>query len=152
MPGYYKALDGSYNDQINCYRKQIQKDIDRTAKNMSQDLKQKMMRILINFAKRNMKIAYCQGMNLICFFLIEMNFEEEAIFWILCYIFEYIMPPYYYIEMASVLADIQILMAMLRRKSSEISKNIYKNKIDLTYCFIPLFLTAFTGIQNVEVI
>ena len=39
-----------------------------------------------------MEIAYCQGMNFICYFLTEAGFDEEETFWMLCYIFEVIMP------------------------------------------------------------
>ena len=123
-------------------------DIDRTAQCLTLEVKQMMMRILFNFAKRNMEIAYCQGMNFICYFLIEMSFEEEEIFWILCYIFEHIMPHGYYINMTPVLADIEIFTEMLSEKLPFVHKEIVRKDFDLNFFLIPFFMTAFTSLKN----
>lgn len=152
MQGYYETLDLSFNDQISSYRRLIQMDIDRTAKDLTPEIKQMMMRILFNFAKRNMEIAYCQGMNFICFFLIEMSFEEEEIFWIFCHLFESIMPHSYYVNMTPVLADIEILKLMMAIKLPFIYREITTKGFDLNFLLIPLFVTIFTNLKNNEVL
>jgi uncharacterized protein YpiB (UPF0302 family) len=47
-----------------------------------------MQKILLNYARRNPYIGYCQGMNFILYFLMDMQFEEEECFWILTTILE----------------------------------------------------------------
>lgn len=46
----------------------------------------------MSVCKRNNEIAYCQGMNFICYFLIEIGFAEEEVFWLMCHLIENIMP------------------------------------------------------------
>ncbi len=149
--GYYELLNNSLNDQISSYRRLIKLDIDRTAKGITIEIKQMMQRILYNFAKRNMEIAYCQGMNFICYFLIEMSFEEEEIFWILCYIFEIVMSKGYYINMTPVLADIDIFNQMLADKLPIIYNEVVKKGFDLNCLLIPHFVTIFTNLKNNKV-
>ncbi len=151
MRGYYEALDASLNDQISAYMRLIQMDIDRTAKDLTPEIKQMMLRILCNFAKRNMEIAYCQGMNFICFFLIEMSFEEEEIFWILCHLFEVVMPPSYYVDMTPVLADVEIVKLMIACNLPAVHREITRKGFDLNFLLIPLFVTIFTNLKNNEV-
>lgn len=126
-------------------------DIDRTAQDLTPEIKQMMMRILFNFAKRNMEITYCQGMNFICYFLIEMSFNEEEIFWILCHLFENLMPYSYYINMTPVLADVEIFKYMLAEKFPAIYKEMMNKNFDLNFLLIPLFVTIFTNLKNNEV-
>jgi hypothetical protein len=151
FPEYYGLLNEALNDKVAYHRRLIQLDIDRTGPELTPEIKQLMMRVLLSFAKRNTEIAYCQGMNFICYFLIEMSFEEEEIFWILCYIFEIIMPQGYYVNMTPVITDIEILSVMVSHKLPKIHKSIEEKGFYLNLLLTSYFVTIFTNLKNSEV-
>lgn len=73
-----------------------------------------MFRILSALAKRNPKTHYCQGMNFMCAFFLELNLEEEEVFWIMAYLFDNIIPQDYYTNMIPLISDIKLLKFMIR--------------------------------------
>lgn len=98
----------------------IEKDILRTGgAKLRQEQRDQMSKILYAYSKRNMEIAYCQGMNYICHFLLEMGFTEEQAFWLLCFIFDKLIDKHYYVNMRPVLADIQLFKQFLMQSNPE---------------------------------
>lgn len=127
-------------------------DIKRTyAKIITQDTKEKMLRVLYNYSKRNMEIGYCQGMNFICYYFLENGFTEEETFWILAHIIEQVIPKNYYINMVPIIADIKILRQMMKEKIPRLVKHIQDLNVDLNFLLIPWFVMVFTNIQNNDV-
>jgi hypothetical protein len=61
-PGYYLELDKTLNDVIEPTKGEILKDVNRT-KLANKDPVHKLMltRVLVNYAKRNCVVGYCQG-------------------------------------------------------------------------------------------
>jgi hypothetical protein len=148
-PGYYQNLCENFSDQMLSFKKIILLDIRRTgAKEMTEETKDKMLRILWSFSKRNMEIGYCQGMNFICFFLLDMGFTEEQTFWMVCYIFERLMPNNYYVNMIPVIADIELFKIILEEYLPRLTTHLGKLSVDLNFMLIPIFVTAFTNIKN----
>ena len=119
---------------------------------MTEKVQKKMFRILFNLAKRNLNIGYCQGMNFICFFLLEMKFSEEEVFWIMDFLIVNLIPKHYYTNMISVLADIKVLKYLILEKKPKLLKFINQNNIDLNCTFIPWFMLVFTNIENIKVL
>lgn len=151
-PGYYQLLEDSFNDQLSSVKRIILMDIKRTySKEITQDIKDKMFRILYGYAKRNMEIGYCQGMNFMCYFFLKFGFNEEEVFWILVYIFEEVIPKNYYINMVPVIADIKMLRHMLSQRCPNLVAHIQELGVDLNFILIPWFVMAFTNMQNFEV-
>jgi hypothetical protein len=150
--GYYWKLNMSMESEMLSYKDVIVKDINRTgSKDLSDGKREAMLRILYSFAKRNMEIGYCQGMNFICFYLLEMGFSEEQAFWMICYIFEQLMPSNYYISMIPIVADICILRILMEECLPQTMKQLNYLQVDLNLMMLPLFVTAFTNLKNFEV-
>jgi len=148
-PGYYQRLCDNFSDQMLSFKKIIILDIKRTgAKDITEEVRDKMMRVLWTFAKRNMEIGYCQGMNFICFFLLEMGFSEEQTFWMVCFIFERLMPNNYYVNMIPVIADIELFKMILEEHLPKLTSHLAQLSVDLNFMLIPCFVTAFTNIKN----
>lgn len=134
---------------MHCYKRIIQLDIRRTAAlEMTEDIKEKMLRILYSFSKRNMEIAYCQGMNFLCYFLLDMNFQEEEVFWMICFIFERLMPSNYYVNLIPVIADIELFKLILSEYMPKLTSHLASLTVDLNFMLIPCFITAFTNTKN----
>lgn len=151
-PGYYEMLNESYNHLMLPSKQIIFMDIKRTyASVITEDRKEKMLRILYNYSKRNMEIGYCQGMNFMCYYFLEVGYSEEETFWILVHIFENLIPKNYYINMVPIIADIKILRHMLNQKNIKLVNHIQDLSVDLNFILIPWFVMAFANVQNLNV-
>jgi hypothetical protein len=147
--GYYNDLLNSFSTEMSSYKKIMVHDIHRTGtKEMPESTREQMLRILFSYAKRNMEIGYCQGINFLCYFLLEMGFEEEQTFWIICYVFERLIPHNYLINMIPIIADIELLRMVLDRHVPELMRHLSSLNVDLNFILLPFFVTAFTSIKN----
>lgn len=150
--GYYSSLVNSFNDHIQSTKNIIQNDIKRTyARTITQDTKDKMLRVLFGYAKRNMEMGYCQGMNFICYHFLEEGFSEEETFWILAHIFEQLINKDYYINMVPIIADVKLFKYLLKQQKSKLVAHIQYLSADLSFVLIPWFVMVFTNIQNSKV-
>ena len=142
---YYYNLSHGPKEAISNISCIISKDILRTpcaVKN--EDRKEKMTRILNNFALRSSRIGYCQGLSFLINFILNMGFDEEESFWLLVYFVEDIMPNEYYTNMMAVLADMRFLEKVLMTKLPKLAKHLNKYNLDLVMVAIPYFITIFT--------
>lgn len=127
-------------------------DIRRTYANViTQEIKDKMFRILYTYAKRNMEMGYCQGINFIVYYLLEMKFNEERVFWILAYLVEHLIPKGYYGNMVPVISDIKLFKHILRLKKPKLIKHFQNINLDLNFFVISWFVTVFTNVKNLYV-
>jgi len=150
--GYYNELLAGFPNEMSSYKKIMLHDIHRTGnKELPESTRERMLRILFSFAKRNMEIGYCQGMNFLCYFLLEMGFEEEQTFWIICYVFERLIPHNYLINMIPIIADIELLRMMLDKHVPKLMNHLTTLSVDLNFILLPFFVTAFTSIKNFAV-
>ena len=133
-------------------RKIIEMDILRTyAKEITTEQKSALFRILYSYAKRNMEIGYCQGMNIIAYYLLKLGFHEERVFWIFTYIIENLVPKGYYTNMIAVISDINIFKHILSVLQPNLVLHLSKLLIDIKHFLIPWFLMIFTNLHNFEV-
>lgn len=150
--GAYQQLCTVFDEQVESFNKVIVLDLKRTGGNLlSDDNRELLRRVLTSYAKRNQEVGYCQGFNFVAYFLFQMNLSEEEIFWVLCYLFDQIMPPNYYIQMIPVIADLEIFKMMFRYYQPKSFEEIEKKQIDLNFAFIPCFVTVFTNLNNMKV-
>ena len=150
--GYYKQLQAVFDDQMQNVRRIIVMDIERTyAKYTSQETKNKMFRILYSYAKRNMDTGYCQGINFIVYYFLELGFSEERAFWMLVYIVDNLIPKGYYNSMAPLIADIRLFKYILSIKQPNLAQHLQKLQVDLNFFLIPWFIMIFTNIKNLYV-
>ena len=151
--GYYQSLIGKFDKDIVSFQKVIVLDLKRTGANViSDETREVMGRILTNYCKRNMDVAYCQGFNFICYFLIQLKFKEEEIFWIICKILDELIPQNYYIHMIPAMVDAELFGILIEKRTKQFSEKLKEQKIDLNFFLIPNFITIFTNYQNYEVI
>ena len=150
--GYYASLEDSYGEHMQSAKRIIANDIKRTYANVaSQATKDAMYRILYSYAKRNMEVGYCQGMNFMCYHFLHAGFGEEETFWVLAYIFEQLIPKDYYINMVPLIADIKVLRHILSERQPELVRHIQELSVDLNFLLIPWFIMSFTNLQNEQV-
>lgn len=150
--GTYQRLCCSFDTHIESFNKVIILDLKRTGgKVLNDDQREMLRRVLTSYAKRNQEVGYCQGFNFVAYFLFQMDFSEEEIFWILCYLFDVIMPPNYYIQMIPVIADLELFKMMFRFHQKRSFEEIDAKQIDLNFIFIPCFVTVFTNLSNFKV-
>jgi len=116
--GYYNDLLNSFSTEMSSYKKIMVHDIHR------------------------------KGINFLCYFLLEMGFEEEQTFWIICYVFERLIPHNYLINMIPIIADIELLRMVLDRHVPELMRHLSSLNVDLNFILLPFFVTAFTSIKN----
>ena len=134
---------------MQAYQKIIILDVKRTgAKDIGDKERDAMTRILYAFSKRNMEIGYCQGMNFVCHFLLEMGFSEEETFWLICHVFEQLMPRNYYVNMIPAIADIEVFKILLRESRPKLHEHLTSLGVDLNFMLIPCFVTIFTNLKN----
>lgn len=150
--GYYQHLQAVYDDQMHNVKRVIVMDIERTyAKQTSQETKNKMFRILYSYAKRNMDTGYCQGINFIVYYLLELGFSEERTFWMLLFMVENLIPKGYYSDMLPVIADIRLFKYILLIKFPLVAQHFHKFNVDLNFFLIPWFVMIFTNLKNLYV-
>lgn len=151
--GEYQKLCHSFDDPIESFNKVIVLDLKRTGgQALNDDQREVLRRILTSYAKRNEEVGYCQGFNFVAYYLFKEGFSEEEIFWILCHIFDFLMPPNYYIQMIPVIADLEIFKMMFRYHQRNTYDEVEKKQIDLNFFFIPCFVTVFTNLNNDKVL
>ena len=85
-----------------------------------------MKNVLMCYSIRNSSIGYCQGFNFLVLRLLEVlkgevifififiYFQEEA-FWVFCELIEEILPLNYYSEMCGIMADMQIILNLIKK-------------------------------------
>ncbi|XP_076052021.1 TBC1 domain family member 2B-like isoform X2 [Oratosquilla oratoria] len=102
-PNYYQDLLARETGKatLEPAAKQIELDLLRTLPNnrhynaIHADGIPRLRRVLLAYARHNVAVGYCQGLNRLAAVALLFLNEEDA-FWCLVYIIEYLMPPNYY--------------------------------------------------------
>jgi hypothetical protein len=81
------------------------------------DTKQRILRVLTAYLKRNLGIGYAQGMNMVVFCLLAFMREADA-FWSLCVMVEDLRLPDFYSRVPCMMNGFQIETATLLHVSS----------------------------------
>ena len=149
--GYFEALARLPDDHLAAAKRLISLDVERTARGLTPEIKEAISRVLLCFAKRNAEVGYCQGMNFICYFLIEMGFEEEQAFWLITHLVENVMPYGFYVNMTPVIADLEIFRHILQERQPWFYREVTRKGFDLQSLLVPFFVTLFTNLKNKEV-
>lgn len=148
---YYKEIQNIFDKSLPKMNKIIKMDIRRTdSKNITENQKSQLERILKSLAKRNMEIGYCQGMNFISYYLLKMDFSEEETFWIMDYIINNLIPRDYYTNMIPLLADIKVLRYLLNERDPHFVRKLNDIGMDLNFMLTSPFLLIFTDINNLR--
>ena len=120
-PNYYNYLLNYYPNEIILQNKhQIEIDLNRTFPEdkffHEEETINKLRNILLTYSKRNVSIGYVQGFNFIVGRILKFISNEEKVFWLFSQIIEYILPIDFYSEMSGIMADVDILLCMIKEK------------------------------------
>lgn len=147
----YNDINDGLKGMLLSTQKLIELDVRRTqSKELTDDRKQIMNRVLLNLAKRRMDMGYCQGINFICAFFIDCGFSEHETFWLMVYLFEHVNQSFYYRELTSAVTDVKLLWCLIRLSDPELASFMSSKSIDLTILVLPMFITFFTTSTNFE--
>ncbi|KAI5301054.1 hypothetical protein KEM56_002016 [Ascosphaera pollenicola] len=157
VPGLYDELvkgeDGADADEA--VVAQIETDIHRTLTDNVFFRKgpgvQKLHEVLLAYSRRNPKIGYCQGMNLIAgSLLLTMPTAEDA-FWVLVSLIENILPPHYYDQgLLASRADQSVLRQYVSEILPSLSSHLDLLGIELEALTFQWFLSVFTDCLSAE--
>ena len=120
-PNYYNYLLNYYpNEIISQNKHQIEIDLNRTFPEdkffHEEETINKLRNILMTYSKRNVSIGYVQGFNFIVGRILKFISNEEKVFWLFSQIIENILPIDFYSEMSGIMADVDILLCMIKEK------------------------------------
>jgi hypothetical protein len=160
--GYYRGLlihATSSADQELPFVKQIELDLCRTMPQntyftQSPNSIHKLRRILIAYSLHNPAIGYCQGFNFICaHLLINLEFDEEIVFWTFASMIERILPKDYFTEQfSSSQEDQMILSDLVELHLPKLYKHLTGLGVDLGAITFNWFLSLFTDCFSSKVL
>lgn len=150
IPGYYDDLV-SRSDACDDREVvgQIQMDIHRTLTDNIFFRKgpgvQRLNEVLLAYSRRNTKVGYCQGMNLIAANLLLIAPSAEDAFWVLASMIESILPEGYYDQsLMPSRADQQVLRQYVSAVLPRLSAHLDSMSIELEALTFQWFLSVFT--------
>ena len=146
-PGYYHNIIYEYPDYIpSKYRTIIEADLDRTCPTeefcKKPENRKKLSNVLIAYSRRNCKIGYCQGFNLIVAKLLQI-FEEEDAFWIFVQILENILPCEYYSELVGIMGDCSLCLKILMESNKKVMLKLKGFEVILNNLLYKWFISLF---------
>ncbi|KAK0706986.1 rab-GTPase-TBC domain-containing protein [Lasiosphaeria miniovina] len=156
IPGYYEDIVNRPEDQDDPQVVlQIKADITRTLTDNIFFRKgpgvEKLNEVLLAYARRNLEIGYCQGMNLVAANLLLVTPTAEDAFWILVSIVEQILPPSYFDHsLLASRADQQVLRQYVAQVLPKLSQHFEDLSIDLETMTFQWFLSVFTDCLSAE--
>ncbi len=98
----------------------------------------------MNLKRRNSKVGYCQGLNMLASYLVIKGLSEEEAFWVIVHLIEEVIPREYYSTMISLTADINLLLLFLSARHPKLYKHLKKVNFELPMVLVELFITVFT--------
>ena len=146
-PGYYHNIVYEYPEYIpsKC-NNIIEADLDRTCPTeeyfKKPENRQKLSNVLIAYSRRNCKIGYCQGFNLIVAKLL-LIFEEEDAFWLFVQIIENILPCEYYSELVGIMGDCSLCLKILMESNKKVMLKIKGFEVILNNLLYKWFISLF---------
>jgi hypothetical protein len=156
IPGYYEDIVNRSTDEDDPQVvSQIRTDITRTLTDNIFFRKgpgvAKLNEVLLAYARRNVEIGYCQGMNLVVANLLLIIPSAEDAFWILVSMIETILPPNYYDHsLLASRADQQVLRLYVSEVLPKLSQHFDDLGIDLETMTFQWFLSIFTDCLSAE--
>ena len=146
-PGYYHKIIYEYPEYIpSKYKTIIDADLDRTCPTedffKKPENRKKLNNVLIAYSRRNCKIGYCQGFNLIVAKLLQI-FEEEDAFWLFVQIIENILPCEYYSELVGIMGDCSLCLKILMESNKKVMLKIKGFEVILNNLLYKWFISLF---------
>ena len=161
--GQYKKLVKAFNILIKnkhpfylYMEKKISVDLNRSFNNMKEKVSpeniNQLRDILYAFTVRNVSINYCQGLNSIVSYFLQMtNFKEEESFYLFLKLMEKILPYNYYLFGIGVEAEVKILNILLEKYEPDLIKHLKDIQSDiLLFSVLTKFVTSLFTFQTAQ--
>ncbi|OBZ72144.1 TBC domain-containing protein C4G8.04 [Grifola frondosa] len=154
-PGVFFDLLAASDDKSSVVR-EIEKDVGRT---MPLNLffgrtgagVDKLRRVLTAYSRRNPKVGYCQGMNLVTSTLLLIHADEEDAFWVLAALVERILPEDFFSpSLLSSRACPLVLLDYVQEIMPKLCAHLTELGVDLPAICFSWFLSLFTDCLPVE--
>ena len=145
---YYYKINYQYPEYIpsKC-ESVIAADLKRTFPNddyfKKPENKKKLTNVLMAYSRRNSKIGYCQGFNLIAAKLLKLFDKEEDVFWIFVQIIENILPCEYYCELVGIMSDCSLCSTILKETNKKVMKKLEGLEVVLNNLLYKWFISLF---------
>ncbi|KAI5806687.1 rab-GTPase-TBC domain-containing protein [Peziza echinospora] len=154
IPGYYEELLVAGDDDP-LIMSQIEMDIGRTLTDNIFFRKgpgvHKLKQVLVAYARRNVAVGYCQGMNMIAASLLLIMPTEEDAFWVLASIVENILPKTYFEQsLLASRADQTVLKQYVKEVLPNLDAHLQKLGVELEALTFQWFLSVFTDCLAAE--
>ena len=139
-----KILDNKINTK---YNSQINKDSERTSFKNNKKKKQNIISILLKACIYYVKdVGYCQGMNYIIAYLLELTKNEEDSFYIMLGLLNSNFKTLFENDLNKLTIFFYVLEKLIYLKIPEIYEYFKLNKIETNYFSSAYFITLFTNI------
>lgn len=148
-PNYYQYLLCKYPRDVTFpFDEAIDLDLHRTFPEVeyykNEENLQKLKRVLIAFAMRNLSIGYCQGFNYIVGKILLFTRNEEDAFWIFVRMVEHYVPFTFYLKFIDVRTHTELLKKLVTQAFGEMFYQMDDNSLLCisnlgTRCLISLF-------------
>jgi len=129
---FYEKMEKDNHYFYKYLTKKISLDLNRS--NLKDEEIYKLKNILNAFSVRNVSLNYCQGLNLIVSYLLQMtNYNEEESFYLFIKLMEDILPFDYFFFAIGIEVELNLVKKLLEKFDNELYTHIMELK---AYCFI----------------
>eukprot|EP00736_Rhodelphis_marinus_P000572 Rmarinus@m.929 len=143
---YLELLQMSDPSSKTLSEREILKDVDRTNVLTTDEEMSHLRNILFAYARRNPRVSYCQGMNVVGAVLVLLFEEdEETAFWILCVVVELMLPEYFSVNLFGLHVDQRVLESIVARDGrlySHLQELGVSMQYMTTHWFLMMFVTS----------
>eukprot|EP00656_Telonema_subtile_P052214 TRINITY_DN7215_c0_g1_i3.p1 TRINITY_DN7215_c0_g1~~TRINITY_DN7215_c0_g1_i3.p1 ORF type:complete len:490 (-),score=131.28 TRINITY_DN7215_c0_g1_i3:148-1617(-) len=135
-------------------REEIDKDLHRTfPENLTACSPARLkiqQRVLAAFGVHDSALAYCQGMNFICGFLLVVLDNEEDSFWCLAAMVQQLLPGYFASDLHGSVVDLRVFEDMVTEGCPEIAAKLKELEFDMELVSAQWLTTAFVSTHPAE--
>eukprot|EP00160_Parvularia_atlantis_P017093 Unigene5737_Nuclearia_a/m.17525 Unigene5737_Nuclearia_a/g.17525 ORF Unigene5737_Nuclearia_a/g.17525 Unigene5737_Nuclearia_a/m.17525 type:complete len:691 (+) Unigene5737_Nuclearia_a:364-2436(+) len=106
---------------------------------------QRLRRVLYAYSFRNPTTGYCQGMNFVAAFLLNIFDDEEDVFWMFATVIERILPNNYYdSQLKGIKAEADLFEMIIAKELPRLNRHLTDNGIDMAMFTLEWFVSLFT--------
>lgn len=132
----------------------IKIDLPRTFPNniYFQGLQNRLYNVLIAYSNSNRRIGYCQGFNYIAGLIMIVTKDEEATFWLLRHLVEYVAPDYHTKTMTGLVTDIGVLCELVRAEVPEVYAHVKRLNLSWAVIVTKWFICLYAEVLPAETV
>eukprot|EP01132_Coremiostelium_polycephalum_P010393 gene10393-12764_t len=146
--GYYENILKNNANNTSLAVEEIEKDVRRTFAHhpyfKHDDGVNALRRVLTAYSWRNPVIGYCQSMNVVAGTML-LYMQEEAAFWVLCRVCEFLLCDYYVEQMIGSIIDQKIFADLVKSYVPDVYLHLEKVGLPINILSLPWFMCLFVS-------